>query len=90
MYYFVNFDSTGEVDSIGISENKTEIETENAFYVSEEECLRLKKQIAKKIELENQMEEERFLAEQRTIEQLEKENAALLYQLLTGEEFADV
>lgn len=90
MYYFAEFDSTGNVKSIGISEDKTETETADAYYVSEEECLRLKKQIAEKIEAENKAEEEQIIAEQKRIENLEKENAALLFQILTGEEYADV
>lgn len=93
MYYFVKFDSTGEVDFITISDDKTESETENAYYVSEEECMRLKKQIAAKIEAENKAEEDFFISYDYLLSktaELEKENAALLFQMLTGEEYADV
>lgn len=56
MYYFAKFDETGEVESISISEFKTEEETEFAYYIPEEECLKLKQQIAEKIKADTESE----------------------------------
>ena len=93
MNYFVKFNSAGEAESISISKHRTEIETENAYYVSENECMCLKKHIAEKIEAENKAAEEFVFSYDELLEknsQLEAENASLLYQVLTGEELTDV
>lgn len=91
MYYFAKFNKDGEIDSISISDFKTEVETENEYYVDEETCLKLKAQMAEKIALENaaiEAENQDYIATlENTIADLEAENAALLFQTLTGEEF---
>lgn len=87
MYYFVKFNNDGELESISISDFKTEIETENEYYVDEETCLKLKAQMAEKIAAEEAAAEQEY---QDYVAQLEEENAALLFQLLTGEEMINV
>ena len=55
--------------------------------ITEEEYNTAMSKIEEEAAKEIQLQEE---AEQSYIEQLEKENASLLYQILTGEELADV
>ena len=90
MYYFVKFDDFGEPDSILISECKTEEETENEYYVSKDVCMALKQKMAEKIQSANEQEEDAEQTKDERIAELEAENAALLYQVLTGEELTDV
>ena len=90
MYYFVKFTPDGKIDSTSISSCKTETETEFEYYVSEEKYWELTSEMAKELEEEERLAEEAILAEQKRIENLEKENASLLFQLLTGEEYTDV
>lgn len=61
--------------------------SENCIEITEEEYKSAVAEIYAKIEKEFLEEAQ---AEQSYIEQLEAENAALLYQLLTGEELTDV
>lgn len=93
MYYFAKFDETGEIDSISISEYKNEEETANSYYVSQEECLHLKAQIAEKIKEANESNDDILNEYENLIKRnadLEKENAALLFTTLTGESFNDI
>lgn len=62
----------------------------NLVEISEAEYNSAIEQLRAKAEEEYRLAEESILAEQERIENLEKENAALLFQLLTGEEYTDV
>lgn len=71
----------------GISPNKIPEDDPQRISVSEEEY----NAVTAAIEAEIKAESERIAAEERAyVENLEKENAALLFQILTGEEYADV
>lgn len=80
-YYFCRFDEKGDPIVLSFHEEKNEAETENARYITEAELPAIQQRMDEII-AEN--------TEPDYIEMLEAENAALLFQILTGEEYTDV
>ena len=66
------------------------VDIDNLFEISEAEYNSAMEQFQAKAEEKYRLIEEAIIAEQKRIENLEKENASLLFQLLTGEEYTDV
>lgn len=90
MYYYKTIKSDGALASLqSCSENISAIDN-MLIPISQEEFDTLSAAASMRVAEEERLLEEAITAEQERIENLEKENAALLYQILTGEEFADV
>lgn len=84
VYYFKTKEETVRY---GISPNEIFEDDPQCIPISEEEYY----QAMAEIEAKARAEAETFEAEEKScIEQLEAENAALLFQMLTGEEYTDV
>ena len=90
MMFFYKEIKNGEL--VSLHRCNVQLETENELYcISEEEYESLSEILREKGRKELQAEIENSKSEAiRYTEQLEKENASLLYQILTGEELADV
>lgn len=86
-HYFCRFNENGAPIVLVFCENRIEAETENARYLTEDELPLIQNRISEMIEEQERTESD---TEKTYVEQLEAENAALLFQLLTGEEFSDV
>ena len=81
MNYFCRFDENGDPMVLSFHQDRIEIETENARYISEEELPRIQQRMDEMIAEQTELS---------YVEMLEAENAALLFQLLTGEVYSDV
>ena len=89
MYYFAKFTPDRKIDSTAISSCKTETETEFEYYVSKEKYWELTSEMANMI-LDDEPVQPTYEGLEARVCELEKENASLLFQLLTGEEYTDV
>ena len=88
MQYYYKEIKNGEIWSYQVWEYPVTIP--NLIEISEAEYNSAMEQFQAQAEEKYRLAEEAFLAEQKRIENLEKENASLLFQLLTGEEYTDV
>lgn len=91
MHYYYYYDTNNNIcfieTSVDLKENG---EAEYLIEITHEAFEELSAEMDKKAEEEARIAEEEILAEQKRIENLERENASLLFQLLTGEEYTDV
>ena len=90
MYYFKTLNDDGTLNALHSSSNDGAVRDSSLIPISQEEFEEILAEMDKKAEEEARIAEEEILAEQKRIENLEKENASLLFQLLTGEEYTDV
>ena len=85
------YKETLEDGSIRYCETTLKRTESNFEEISQEEYISILNEMYAQAEEQNRIETEALAkAEQTYIEQLEAENAALLFQILTGEEFKDV
>ncbi len=90
MYYYKKLKSDGTLDSLqSCSQDVSAYDTE-LIPITQSEFDELSTELKMKADEEDRLANESILAEQERIAELEKENAALLFQILTGEEYADV
>lgn len=81
------FKTKGENSCIGQSPNLIYEDDPQCIPIAEEEYRNIIAELEAKAQAEYEAEQQ---AEQSYVEQLEAENAALLFQVLTGEELTDV
>ena len=90
MFYYKQMNEEGKLVSVSSSTNCISVNTEGLVSITKEEFDEISAQMYMKLADEERISEEKADAERERIENLEKENAALLFQVLTGEEYSDV
>lgn len=90
MFFYKKMNSDGTLDSLQSCSQDVSACDKDLISISKAEFDELSAELKRKSDEEDRLAEEAMLAEQKRIENLEKENAALLFQILTGEEYTDV
>lgn len=90
MFFYKKMNSDGTLDSLQSCSQDLSVCGTDLIPISEAEFDEITAELKMKADEEERLADEAILAEQERIENLEKENAALLFQLLTGEEYEDV
>lgn len=87
MYYYKKLNQSGELESLQSCASDLSNCDSELIPISKEEFDEITAEIDARVEAEKEAAAQ---AQRDYVAELEAENAALLYQLLTGEEFADV
>ena len=90
MYYYKRLTTTGEIDSLHSCSEDVSTFDETLISVSEDEYNSVLAELVAKADAEQITADSQKQSDAERIAELETENAALLYQLLTGEELTDV
>ena len=90
MFFYKKMNSDGTLNSLQSCSQDLSFCGSDLIPISETEFDEITAVLKMKADEEERLAEEAILAEQERIANLEKENASLLFQLLTGEEYTDV
>lgn len=90
MFYYKKLNEDGKLISLSSSTNNVSDRVAGLVSITKEEFDEISEQMYMKIAEEERIAAEITDAQRERVENLEKENAALLFQILTGEEYSDV
>ena len=90
MFYYKQLNDDGKLISLSSSTNNVSDRVAGLVSITKEEFDEISEQMYMKIAEEERIAAEITDAQRERVENLEKENAALLFQMLTGEEYSDV
>ena len=90
MFFYKKLKLDGTLDSLQSNSRDVSAFDTDLIPISQAEFEEISAELKMRADEEERLANEAILAERERIENLEKENAALLFQLLTGEEYTDV